>query len=63
MTTEPKNDFTEYGNCGIVIMPAWVNNKKIFRVYKEGHLRAEVVDESEAKRIAELLKHELKQTK
>jgi hypothetical protein len=35
-----------------------VNNVKLYRVYKEGDIRAEVTTEDEAKRIADLLKYE-----
>jgi hypothetical protein len=47
-----------YANHGIIIMIAYVNGVKLYRVYKEGNIRAEVTEESEAKRIADLLKYE-----
>jgi hypothetical protein len=47
-----------YANHGIIIMIAYVNGVKLYRVYKEGNIRAEESEESEAKRIADLLKYE-----
>ena len=47
-----------YANHGIIIMIAYVNGVKLYRVYKEGNIRAEVTEESEAKRIADVLKYE-----
>jgi hypothetical protein len=47
-----------YKNYGILIIIAYVNNVKLYRVYKEGDIRAEVTTEDEAKRIADLLKFE-----
>lgn len=47
-----------YANYGIILMIAHVNGVKLYRVYKDGNIRAEVTTESEAKRIADLLKYE-----
>lgn len=55
MSTENENAFA---NHGIIIMIAHVNGVKLYRVYKEGNIRAEVTEEPEAKRIADLLKYE-----
>lgn len=48
----------QYKTHGILIIIAYVNGVKLYRVYKEGDIRAEVLTEGEAKRIAELLKFE-----
>lgn len=48
-----------YKTHGIIITIAHVNGVKLYRVYKEGSIRAEVSTEVEAKRIAELLKLEI----
>ena len=47
-------------SIGIVITGAYdYYRKKFYRVYKDGIVRAEVMTEEEAKRIADLLKYEI----
>jgi hypothetical protein len=45
-----------YANHGIIIMIAYVNGVKLYRVYKEGNIRAEVIRRIRSKKNSRLIK-------